>query len=123
MKNRNVEVTVVMLKSDQINLPHFFMTPENPSIKLVLSMTGLRDINFDSHTQFSGNYLLLGHDEVAIRKRFAKNVLELFENSRGWTVFAHDDHLFLYQGDKKTAVSQIMNFLDQSLKALSLLKS
>ncbi|MEM7475149.1 MAG: hypothetical protein AAF483_09175 [Planctomycetota bacterium] len=121
-KERNLEVTVAMLSSDQLNLPHFFMTPEHAGIKLALSMSGLSDINFDSHPQFSSKYLLLGHDEVAIRKRFGNDVLKLFENENGWTVFAHDDKIFLYRGNKKTAVSQIKNSLDQSIEVLNLLK-
>ena len=46
-------------------------------------MLGLKDIDFDSHPQFSKDYLLKGADEAAVRRCFHPAVLTFFEQHTG----------------------------------------
>ncbi len=48
----------------------------------IRNIIGYKDIDFDTHPNFSKNYLLNGEDENAIRNVFNEGVLYFFENKK-----------------------------------------
>lgn len=74
--------TVVFIESDELHLPSFLLTPENLFHK-VGNLFGYKDIDFDSHPDFSNRYLLKGSDEDSIRTLFHDGLLNFYQRQQG----------------------------------------
>ncbi|MEA5464941.1 hypothetical protein [Leptothoe sp. PORK10 BA2] len=74
--------TVVFIESDQLNLPSFLLTSENAFHKIG-NLFGYKDIDFDSHPEFSSQYLLRGSDEDRVRELFHEGVLNVYRRYGG----------------------------------------
>ncbi|MEL7332429.1 MAG: hypothetical protein AAFN12_09265 [Cyanobacteria bacterium J06560_2] len=78
-KNRSRHCqTVVILDSERLALPQFSLMPENVLHKIG-QLFGYKDIDFDTHPDFSQFFLLRGPDEIRIREAFDTDVLDFFE--------------------------------------------
>ena len=62
-KSKTKETTLLTIQSNSLSLPPFTLMPSGWLIDSLSSMVGYRDINFDSHPQFSKQYLLRAFDE------------------------------------------------------------
>ena len=88
--------TVFFVKSKLMNLPEMILRPENILDK-IKTLFGFKDINFESHPEFSAYYHLKGKDEEWIRAIFNKNVLNFFTAQGNWTVEALNYFVIIYQ--------------------------
>jgi hypothetical protein len=77
-QQQTVSQTVVCFRLARAGLPSFSLRPGNCFHKLG-QWFGYQDINFESHPNFSGKYLLRGADEAAIREVFTDDVLGWYE--------------------------------------------
>ena len=66
------ETTLLTIQKDSLNLPPFTLMPSGWLIDSLSSMVGYRDINFDSHPQFSKQYLLRAFDEDDLGNEFSR---------------------------------------------------
>lgn len=89
--------TVLCFKSNNLDLPEFYMKPEQMLDK-VASKFGYKDIDFSEHPEFSKAYLLYGKDEVAVRNLFNKSgIINLFEREKGFCIEGKGQYLVIYK--------------------------
>jgi hypothetical protein len=101
--------TVAYVTSPSWALPRFRLSPERPLERLV-SVLGLRDIDFASHPGFSGSYYL-NSDNEGVRRLFGSNALDYFESHPGWHVEGRGNALLIYRFGKAAALEELPEFL------------
>lgn len=72
--------TMCAVEDRSLGLPRFYLRPEG-ILEKALHIAGRRDIDFDSHPNFSGAFTLFGDDENAIRAVFRPDLLSYFEGN------------------------------------------
>lgn len=112
--------TVIAVKSD-LDLPAFNLGPEYLFHKIG-SVFGYQDIDFNTHPDFSRQYLLRGPDEEAVRKFFDPELLEFFEKREGISVEAMGNEFIYYAKNKKTAPKDIQASLQDAINLYGLIK-
>ena len=81
-KNSSIHrYTVALISHPDLNLPKFFMEPENVFHKIG-NVFGYHDIDFDDYPEFSKRYLLRGSDEDSIRAIFNYETIPFYERKR-----------------------------------------
>lgn len=100
-----------------LRLPAFSLRPEGFWQK-VGSLLGYKDINFDSHPQFSKAYQLKGPDEEVIREAFDEAVLDFFQAKPGLSVEAAGDVLVFYRQDKRVPPAEMKAFMAEAFQVL-----
>lgn len=108
--------TVVFIESDQLNLPSFLLTPENVFHKIG-NVFGYKDIDFDSHPEFSQKYLLRGSDEESIRDLFHQDVLNVYQRHRGVSTEGFGPVLIYYRKGRTLNPKDWQNLLNTAMEA------
>ena len=112
--------TVISLQSLQLSCPEFTMRPEGFFDKIGSAM-GFKDINFDTHPEFSKLFVLKGPDEAAIRSFFTPTVLEFFENHPKESLEARDDTMFFYRNRTRRKPEELKDLLSQAYEAFGVM--
>jgi hypothetical protein len=95
---RTTRQTVASLASPQLNCP-----------------------DFDSHPKFSGNFVLKGPNEEAIRSFFQPAVLEFFETQTGIRVEGRGNTMCFYRAGKVVKPDQIKDLLGDAYRVFGCL--
>lgn len=111
--------TVILLRSDRLQMPKFSLYPENLFHKMG-DFFGYHDIDFTNHPKFSNRYLLRGENETLIRKAFHSEAIAFYEDSRGLCTEASDARMIFYRADAKVPPEEMHSFLSVGLKVLRL---
>jgi hypothetical protein len=120
-KNSNTySQTVIAVRSD-LDLPSFNLGPEYLFHKIG-SVFGYQDIDFNSHPDFSRQYLLRGPDEGAIREFFNAEMFEFFEQHEAVSVEAMGNEFISYTKDKKLAPKDIQAALQDAINFYGIMK-
>ncbi|MFH1851691.1 MAG: hypothetical protein ABIA75_05035 [Candidatus Neomarinimicrobiota bacterium] len=114
--------TVLLFRTSRLDLPEFALRPEN-LIHRIVGAFGYQDIDFDSHPEFSRQYLLRGVDEEAIRELFGTDKLDYFEKHPKLCTEGKADTLLFYRLSKRVTPDEMPNFLKEGLTILGLFKS
>ena len=113
--------TVVSLESQLFNIPTFKMRPEGMFDK-VGSALGFQDIDFDTHPDFSNQFVLQGPDEDRIRKFFDGKLLTFFEGMRGLCVETKSHGaLIFYRNRKRTKPEEIRTKLEEAYRIFNMM--
>ena len=112
--------TIIALKSQLLGCPEFTMRPEGFFDRIGSAM-GLKDINFDTHPEFSKLFVLKGPDEAAIRNFFAPTVLEFFEGQPKISLEASGDTMFFYRNRTRRKPEELKDLLAQAYEAFGVL--
>ena len=116
-KNRTTHnQTVVFIESDRLNLPNFLLIPENIFHK-VGNVFGYKDIDFDSHPEFSSQYLLKGTDEERVRSLFHDGILNIYQRHPGTSTEGLDTLLIYYRKGQRFKPDQWQNLLNEAIEA------
>ena len=107
--------SVLLLESAALDLATFAARPEG-FFDRVGQAFGAKDIDFDSHPQFSRMFLLRGVDEAAIRTLFRPEVIEYFETRPGMSVEGSGRRLLVYQRNKPIAPDEVRQLMADGLK-------
>jgi len=119
--SRHVQ-TVILFRSDLLRLPRFTLRSEHIFHKIGKAFGG-QDINFESHPEFSGKYLLRSPDEQACRDMFTDIVLGYFDQHHELSVEGENGSLLFYRNPKKVPPADIQSFLENGLEVFSLFKA
>jgi hypothetical protein len=111
--------TVVLFRSEQLNLPQFTLRREHVLHRLAASF-GHQDIDFDNHPTFSSAYLLQGPDEAEIRTVFGDEALAYFSRHDALNVEGAGRELLTYRAGVRVAPEAMWAFLQQGLDVLDL---
>lgn len=109
----NYAQTVAVFRVPNRNLPKFTLRPENVFDK-VGEFFGSRDIDFESHPDFSKFYCLQGQPESTIREIFNFDTLQFFGQNHGWYLQAGGEWLVIYKLNQTIKPEDMRNFLEQT---------
>jgi hypothetical protein len=113
--------TVILFESDGMDLPKFTLRPENVFHKIG-QVFGYKDIDFDSHPEFSKRYLLRGENEEAVRATFGTQARSFYESDLKLSTEAAGPQLIHYRSGKKVAPDEISEFIKQGVRVLTLFR-
>lgn len=97
-------------------LPLFELRPEGFLDRIAEAFVH-RDIDFDTHPEFSKRFALRGEDERAIRTMFTPALLSFFEMSpreRAWHIEGSGFTLLMYRTNLKVPPEEIRTFLEET---------
>jgi hypothetical protein len=145
-KKKTKETTLLMIQTNSLNLPPFTLMPSGWLIDSLSSMAGYRDINFDSHPQFSKQYLLRAFDEddqgnefspyeepsssafkesktePVVRDLFTHELLDLLETNSGVSLEGRGDQFILRRfTNQRVPSDELTTFVELGVKLLSIL--
>ena len=116
--------TVFFVRSSGLNLPLFHLKPKNFFHKVGEYIGWTKDIAFESHPDFSDQYLLQGHHEIDIRHVFNSDMLHFFTNEPNWYLEGFGNQMIFYrEGKRKMSVDAIPNLYDKGLYVYGRLRS
>jgi hypothetical protein len=140
------ETTLLRIQKNSLNLPPFTLMPSGWLIDSLSSMVGYRDINFDSHPQFSKQYLLRAFDEddlgnefsryeepstsafkesntePIVRDLFTNELLDLLETNSGVSLEGRGDQFILRRfTSQRVPANDLTAFVELGVKILSIL--
>ncbi len=113
--------TVILFESDDMALPKFTLRPENIFHKIG-QVFGYKDIDFDSHPEFSKRYLLRGENEEAVRATFGDDARSFYESDLKLSTEAAGQQLIHYRSGKRVSPDQISEFIKQGVRVLTLFR-
>ena len=145
-KKKNQETTLLTIQTNSLNLPPFTLMPSGWLIDSLSSLVGYRDINFDSHPQFSKQYLLRAFDEddqgnefsryeepsssafkesknePLVRDLFTHELLNLLETNSGLSLEGRGNQFILRRfTSQRVPANELTAFVELGIKILSLL--
>ncbi len=94
--------------------PDLSMGPEGAFSKVTQAF-GAKDIDFLTHPEFSGSFVLRGDDEDAIREHFDFDLLEFFEGWKGVSLEVCAGELAFYRFNKRCKPELLESFLEEGL--------
>lgn len=107
--------TVVLVKSRELQLPFFLLTPENIFHKIG-SVFGYKDIDFSDYPRFSQRYLLRGTDEDRIRALFNYDTIPIYESLTGTTTEGEGQHLIYYAAGHQQSPRNWHGLMEDALR-------
>ncbi len=113
--------TVIFFERDDMSLPKFTLRPENIFHKIG-QVFGYKDIDFDSHPEFSKRYLLRGENEEAVRATFGDEARSFYESDLKLSTEAAGPQLIHYRSGKRVSPDQISEFIKQGVRVLTLFR-
>jgi hypothetical protein len=115
-KNSHTFSQTVAAYSQQLWLPLFEIRPEGFLDRIGDAFVH-KDIDFESHPDFSRRYLLRGPDESEIRRLFCPDLLTFLEElsrENKWHIEGADSTLFLYRSDVTIRADELPSFLEET---------
>ena len=147
-KSKTKETTLLTIQSNSLGLPPFTLMPSGWLIDSLSSMVGYRDINFDSHPQFSKQYLLRAFDEddqgnefsrheeasssafkeggneQVVRGLFSNELLDVLETNPGVSLEGRGNQFILrHFTNQRVPADDLTAFVELGVKILSLLST
>lgn len=113
--------TVIFFERDDMSLPKFTLRPENIFHKIG-QVFGYKDIDFDSHPEFSKRYLLRGENEEAVRATFGDDARSFYESDLKLSTEAAGPQLIHYRAGKRVSPDEISEFIKQGVRVLTLFR-
>jgi carbonic anhydrase len=113
--------TVISFQSSHLSLPEFELRPEHMFHKIGQAF-GYKDIDVDSHPEFSKRYVLRSQNEGAIRDLFTPEILEFFESQKGVSIEAANDRLIYYRAGKRIKPENVRSLMEEGFRLYVLLK-
>ena len=145
-RSKTKEATLVTIQKNSLNLPPFTLMPSGWLIDSLSSRVGYRDINFDSHPQFSKQYLLRAFDEgdqgneisrfeeasssgfkeggneQVVRELFSNELLDVLETNSGVSLEGRGNQFILRRfNNQRVPADDLTAFVELGVKVLSLL--
>ncbi|KPK96140.1 hypothetical protein AMJ80_01705 [bacterium SM23_31] len=113
--------TVMCFKSDELNLPGFYLRPEHVFHKIGGAF-GYKDINFESFPEFSKRYFLRGKDEEQVSAVFSGSVISFFENNENLSCEGTGNYMILYKARKKVNPEELPDFIGKGRELFRLFR-
>ncbi len=106
--------TLITGKLDEFTAAHIplkglpvFTLEKEKVIDRLMEGKGIKDIDFDSHPEFSKYYLLQGENEDQVRELFNDALLTYLEGHQGFHVEADENGLMVYSKNKQLEPEEI----------------
>lgn len=102
--------TMCAVEDRSLQLPRFYLRPEG-ILEKALHIVGRRDIDFDSHPDFSGAFTLFGDDENAIRAVFRPELLSHFEQNAVISVCGAGPDLIVFRSRYVARIEEFEGYI------------
>jgi hypothetical protein len=113
-------ISVAAVHNPAVFLPRFAMKPENLFHRIADKFTG-KDIDFETHPEFSKMFVLRGEDETQIRRLFSVPALQHLEQCKGLCIEAHTHQIIFYKQNKRMSAQKMEQFIRDSLETYAVL--
>ncbi len=107
--------TVFFVNAKDLNLPYFMMKPEHFFHKIGQYLGWAKDIDFETHPEFSDKYILQGGSEEYVRETFHDEILHFFTVEQNWSMEGMGLYLIFYKNDARIKEKRIHEFYDKGL--------
>jgi MFS superfamily sulfate permease-like transporter len=117
---QDYKMTMAVVSNFPNIMPEFTLQKEG-FIENLFALAGFNDIDFEEYPNFSYYYLLKGADELHIRNFFNSNVIEFFEQNKGYNLESKNGTLLIYKKLSILSVEEIelfTQFLQKLLKVM-----
>lgn len=114
--------TVMFINARELGLPEFSMKPENLWDRLTEWLKINKDIDFESHPEFSEKYFLQAEDEDLMRYLFNQEVLDFFTVQKNWYLEGLNYYLIIYSLNERFHPKILPSFLEMGDHLFELLK-
>ncbi|HLW64092.1 MAG TPA: hypothetical protein VKS79_02155 [Gemmataceae bacterium] len=114
--------SVICFEAEDMDLPSFNLRPESFWHKIG-AVFGYKDINFDTHPEFSKRYLLRGPDEEEIREVFTPEVLDQLEETNGICIEAEGPQLIYYRSSKRLKPDETKKLMGEGFDILAVFRT
>ena len=141
----NIKETIMVLRSNKLQLPHFVLEPKDflKKVNLWADRAGvylkkrlfsywnrhyehprreLKSLEFNAYPVFSERYLLRGIDEERIRTCFNDAVLSYYSGFEGLVTEGAENRLIIYKQYGLVSPDDIQNFLSEGFGIFDLFK-
>ncbi len=108
--------TVASFRNPGVSMPEFELQPEGILQKIGDAFVH-KDIDFDSHPEFSRRIQLRSPDEAKTRELFSPGLLSYLEGlepAKKWRIEGIGDTLLLYRGGKRVKPMEFKSFLAET---------
>lgn len=105
--------SVIALSSEQIAIPQFNLRPQRILDKLI-SVLGIRDIEFENYPEFSRMFFVQSNDEQGVRDFFDSEWIDFLTRFKGFSIQGRDGALIFYKSNKKVHPNQIKEYLSKA---------
>lgn len=112
---RVIRESIGIYHSPGLNLPIFFMRPEQFGDGVLKFFKG-DDINFDDYPEFSKKYNLRGDDEASLRSFFKPELIESFQQEDGVCAQSTGDTLVYYKHNTLVGKADMVQFMSRLAK-------
>jgi hypothetical protein len=119
--------TVVHFWGQSLYFPQFTLLPESRMLNFVSELTGIKDIDFPTHPEFSSSYHLSSSELETVRELFESDLLDYFRRHPGWEIRAGRDGIMMSRGTQMNAADyeglffqshEILQLIGSSLERL-----
>jgi hypothetical protein len=104
--------TVALIDSPRLALPSFSLRPET-MFDRIGGLLGFKDIDFDTHPEFSRRFVLKSPQEEAVRKTFNPNVLRFMETQSAISIEGQGTRLVYYRPGKRSHPTQLREMMQK----------
>ena len=111
--------TIARMRSPLLKLPSFLLFPETIFSKIAV-VFGQTDVNFEDSPEFSGQYILRGGDEAALRRIFSPALRQALTPLEHLTIEGADDVLFIFRPDRRIKPEDLVTRIEEDKKILAL---
>ncbi|HQX44735.1 MAG: hypothetical protein IPP06_15945 [Saprospiraceae bacterium] len=101
--------SVQFFDSKALSLPQFRLKPEN-FFDVLIEWFGFKDIDFNTHPEFSKEFKLTGEFESVIRYYFDSDILNLIEQQKEFNMEGMNFYLVIHTQHKVLPVQQLDGF-------------
>jgi hypothetical protein len=113
--------TVLILRSDRLDLPQFQLYPRN-ILNKVFSALEKKDIDLQEHSEFSNAYVLKADNKNDIQKVFGDQALSYLGKHTGSAIEGNGNTLIFYRSNALLKPDDLNSFLDEGLELFRMMK-
>lgn len=115
--------TAAYYAADALRFPKFTLQPEGLGLKLLSSITGIEDIDFPSHPEFSRNYHLTAVHTENARRLFDDRLLESLSRHPGLHIESAQSSLLIYRPGAQNRAEEIEGFITETTEIFRLFEA
>ena len=116
----SVTQTAAYCDSKTLRIPRFTLQPESLMTKMFSRVTGIKDINFPDHPEFSRAYYLSAADAENTRKLFNGRLLDALGRRPGLYIASAPTSLIIYWPGKLCDAGELKGFISEAAEIFRL---
>jgi len=120
---KSYKQTVFFIQSKKLGLPEFWMQPEHFFHKIGEYLNLSKDIDFETHPEFSNQYRLKSTDEDYLRATMKEEILHFFTINKQWYLEGVNYFMIFYKKNEIIPGDRIKDFYKSGLELARMLEA